>query len=147
MYCGTPLTFQAVYNLLSLHFLFVQSLRSARGESIGPFPIFSEHAHPENTYGLQILKRIWEIFKALVPQSILLSRPSSQLLWFVCCLPQLLPIHAATNIYFALNIFNKLPSTSHFLALGSSSAELGKKKASLLCWSSRVPPDRVPPNK
>lgn len=71
-----------------------------------------------------------------------LGLPPNLFGWFVVCLNSYPLLHAATNIYYALSVFNKLPSASHFLALGSSSAELGKKKASLLCWSSRVPPDR-----
>ena len=61
---------------------------------------------------------MWDLFKALISQSISSFSLSPQLLWLVCCLPQLLSIASCSRnkyIYLPVNDFNKFSRASHFL--------------------------------
>ena len=83
---------------LAFTFYLCRACRSVTDESLGPSQILSElelilRMHTD----FLIPWNMWELFKALIPQSISSSSLSSQFLWLVCCLPQLLSIDSCSS--------------------------------------------------
>lgn len=80
--------------------------------SLGPSQVFSENVPSlGHRCGFLDLQGYVELFKALIPQSILFTSLSSQAFHFVCCLPQLYALsQEAGNNAFTLECLQQMPT-------------------------------------